>query len=107
MTVIDMDDIYMTLFLPGKDAGVISLGADAKVILDGLPQRSFPAKVTYVSEKSQFTPREVETREERQKLVFRVKVNLTEKDDHRLKSGMTGVTYIRLVPSISWPASIP
>jgi HlyD family secretion protein len=106
LTVMDTDDIYMTLFLLGKDAGSIAVGADARVVLDGLPERPLPATVTYVSDKAQFTPREVETREERQKLVFRVKASLKQKDDPRLKPGMTGVAYIRLDSSVPWPGPL-
>jgi HlyD family secretion protein len=106
LTVMDMDDIYMTLFLPGKDAGAVAVGAEARVLLDGFPDHPLSAKVSFVSDKSQFTPREVETQEERQKLVFRVKVSLTQKDDPRLKPGMTGVAYIRVDPSAPWPSSL-
>jgi HlyD family secretion protein len=72
-------------------------------VFDALPDRPFSAKVTYVSEKAQFTPKEVEAMEERQKLVFRVTASLQEYDDPRLKPGMPGVAYIRIDPSAKWP----
>jgi HlyD family secretion protein len=58
--------------------------------------------VAYVSEKAQFTPKEVEATEERQKLVFRTKISFQEFNDPRLKPGMPGVAYIRLNPSTKW-----
>ena len=80
----------------------IPLGGDAKVVLDAIPDRQFLARVAYVSEKAQFTPKEVEATEERQKLVFRVKISFQEFNDPRLKPGMPGVAYIRLNPSAKW-----
>ncbi|MGD0275683.1 MAG: HlyD family efflux transporter periplasmic adaptor subunit [Syntrophales bacterium] len=102
-TVIDPMDMYMTVFLPEKDSGKVPIGAEARIVLDAFPGRAFPAQVSYVSEKSQFTPKEVETNEERQKLVFRAKVKLTKAGDPCLKPGIPGVAYIRTNPSVSWP----
>lgn len=102
-TVIDPADIYMTVFLPEKDSGNVPVGAEARIVLDAFPGHTFPAQVSYVSEKSQFTPKEVETNEERQKLVFRAKVKLTKTDDPCLKPGIPGVAYIRIKSSVPWP----
>ena len=102
LTVIDPTDIYMNVYLSEKYAGVIPLSGEAKVVLDAIPDRQFLARVAYVSEKAQFTPKEVEATEERQKLVFRTKISFQEFNDPRLKSGMPGVAYIRLNPSMKW-----
>ncbi len=102
LTIIDNTDIYMNVYLSEQYAGVIPLSGDAKVVLDAIPDRQFLARVAYVSEKAQFTPKEVETTEERQKLVFRVKIRFQEFNDPRLKPGMPGVAYIRLNPSAKW-----
>jgi HlyD family secretion protein len=102
LTVIDSTDIYMNVYLSEQYAGGIPLGGEAKVVLDAIPDRQFLARVVYVSEKAQFTPKEVEATEERQKLVFRVKIRFQEFDDPRLKPGMPGVAYIRLNPSAQW-----
>jgi HlyD family secretion protein len=103
LTVISLDDTYMNVFLPEKTAGRVAIGAEAKVITDALPDVAFPAKVTFVAEKSQFTPKEVEATEERQKLVFRVKVRIEGKGDPRLKPGMPAVAFIRLDGNAKWP----
>ncbi len=106
LTIIDPTDIYMNVYLSEHVAGILPAGADAKVVLDAIPDKAFPAKVTYVAEKAQFTPKEVEATEERQKLVFRAKVRLTEYHDPRLKPGMPGVAYIRFDPHAKWPVLI-
>jgi HlyD family secretion protein len=90
------------VYLSEQYAGGIPSGGDAKIVLDAIPDRQFLARVVYVSEKAQFTPKEVEATEERLKLVFRVKIRFEEFNDSRLKSGMPGVAYIRLNPSAKW-----
>lgn len=105
LTIVDPTDIYMNVYLSELTAGSVPLGTDAKVALDAIPDRRFAARVAYVSEKAQFTPKEVEAVEERQKLVFRVTVSFTEYNDPRLKPGMPGLVYIRLDPTATWPDS--
>lgn len=106
LTVIALDDMYMNVFLPESSAGRVAIGSEARIVLDALPEKPFPAKVVFVSEKAQFTPKEVEVSEERQKLVFRVKVRLDKSEDKRLKPGMPGVAYIRLDDSAKWPDTL-
>ncbi len=106
LTVVDPTDIYMNVYLSDNLAGVVPLGAEAKVVLDAIPDRPFAARVAYVSEKAQFTPKEVEAVEERQKLVFRVTVSFTEYGDPRLKPGMPGTAYIRFDPAAKWPDNL-
>jgi len=103
LTIVDPTDVYMNVYLSEYVAGEIPLGAESKVLLDSIPDKPFLAKVAYVSEKAQFTPKEVEATEERQKLVFRVTVSLQDYSDPRLKPGMPGVAFIRLNQSAKWP----
>jgi len=103
LTVIALDDLYMNVYLPEKTAGRVAIGGEARVVADALPEVAFPARVTFVAEKAQFTPKEVESTEERQKLVFRVKVLIQGKGDPRLKAGMPAVAYLRLDKNASWP----
>ena len=76
LTLLDLSDVYMTLFLPTEEAGLAALGAEARIVLDVRPDLSIPARVTFVSPQAQFTPKAVETRTEREKLMFRIKVNI-------------------------------
>jgi len=106
LTIIDLSDIYMTVFLPESQAGKISIGAEARIVLDAFPNRYFNGLVSYVSPEAQFTPKQVETTTERQKLVFRTKVQLTDDDLSVLKPGMPGVAYILLTASVDWPDTL-
>lgn len=106
LTIIDPTDIYMNIYLSEDSAGKIPLAGEAKVILDAIPDRRFPAKVAYVSGKAQFTPKEVESADERKRLIFRVTLSLQECNDARLKPGMPGISYVRTDQSAPWPDSL-
>jgi len=110
LTMFDPTDIYMTLFLPTHQAARVAVGADARVVLDGIEEIAIPAKVSFVAPRAQFTPKEVETRTEREKLMFRIKVQLDDiflkKHAALAKTGIPGVAYIRLEENAEWPASI-
>lgn len=110
VTVIDLTDVYMEIFLPDVEAGKVAIGADARVILDAGPQWALAAQVSYVAAKAQFTPKSVETKIEREKLTFRVKVQLIPKLLKRyepwVKVGLPGVAYIKADPNAEWPAQL-
>jgi HlyD family secretion protein len=107
LTVLDLTDAYMTIFLPTLQAGRLRIGDEARIVLDAIPEYTIPATVSFVSPEAQFTPKEVETRTEREKLVFRVKVRidpaLLAKHGAIMKTGVPGVTYIRLGADVAWP----
>ncbi len=110
LPILDVSSVYMTIFLPAEKAGPLAIGADARIILDPLPQYVIPAKVTFVSPQAQFTPRQVETADEREKLMFRVKVKipseLLRQHLDRVKTGVRGVAYVRLDDETDWPAHL-
>jgi HlyD family secretion protein len=107
LTVLALADVYMTIFLPTGLAGRLAVGAEARIILDAVPQYVIPATVSFVAPRSQFTPKEVETKTEREKLMFRVKVRiapeLLKKYLEKVKTGLPGVAYVRLDAKASWP----
>ena len=107
VTVLDLADVYMTVFLPTEKAGQVAYGAEARMVLDALPSIVLPASVSFVSPEAQFTPKEVETRTEREKLMFRFKVKidpgLLEQHMEQVKTGVPGVSYIRLADGGEWP----
>ena len=104
--MIDPSDQYMNLYMPASVVGKLTVGADARIVLDALPDQALPAKIAFVAAKSQFTPKEVETRDERQKLVFRVKLRLTDPSAvHQAKPGMPGAGYVRTA-DVAWPANL-
>lgn len=105
-TLLDTSDMYMTIFVPAQEAGRIRIGAEARVVLDALPEMPLPARVTFVSEESQFTPKQVETASERQKLSFRVKAQLVDSSADVLKPGSPGIVWVRVDERAAWPASL-
>lgn len=106
LLLIDPSDQYMNLYLPASAAGRLTLGDEARIVLDALPEQALPAKVSFVAAKAQFTPKQVETRDERQKLVFRVKLRLTAPDAvPQAKPGMPGAGYVRTA-TVDWPANL-
>jgi HlyD family secretion protein len=108
--MLDVSDVYMTFFLPETVAGKIAVGAEARLVLDAIPQYVVPARVSFVASSAQFTPKTVETRTEREKLVFRVKARidpaLLQKYRTRVKTGLPGVAYVRLDDSTPWPEQL-
>ncbi len=72
----DMDRLYLTIYLPEAELGRISLGAQAQVFVDSFPGRSFAGKLSYISPRAEFTPKNVQTKDERVKQVFAVKIEL-------------------------------
>jgi len=106
LLLIDPNDQYMNLYLPASVTGRLTVGDESRILLDALPNQPLPAKISFVAAKSQFTPKEVETRDERQKLVFRVKVRLTQPAAvPQAKPGMPGAGYVRTAP-VDWPANL-
>ena len=109
-TLLDLTDVYMNIYLPTSEAGKITIGSEARIVLDAISQYTLPAKVTFVSAQAQFTPKSVETRDERDKLMFRVKVKLDPQllKDHieQVKSGVPGLAYVLLAPQKEWPEQL-
>ena len=108
--MLDTSYVYMDVYLPTADAGRIRLGSDARIVLDAYPKHVIPAKVVFIASQAQFTPKTVETKDERDKLMFRIRVRI---DPERLRgraefvrSGLPGMTYLRTDPSIAWPSKL-
>ncbi len=107
LNMVDLTDVYMNFFLPTEAAGRLTVGNEVHLVLDAAPQWVIPAEVTYVADVAQFTPKTVETEEEREKLMFRVKARISrellEKYVRYVKTGVPGVAYVRLDPDADWP----
>ncbi len=107
LTILDLNDVYMTIYLPANVAGQLMLGDEARVILDPTPQFVFPATISFVATDAQFTPKSVETTEEREKLMFRVKLQgdpaVLDKFHRVVKTGVRGLGFVRTDPKIPWP----
>ena len=96
-TLVSDDDIYLTVFLPADIAGKLSVGDSAELLMDARTDIKVPAKVSFVAPEAQFTPKTVETSSERNKLVFRAKLNIDPEfllQNSWLKSGMPGMAFL-------------
>lgn len=110
LNLVDLGDVYMTFFLSTAQAGRVAIGSEVRLVLDAAPQYIIPAKVTFVADVAQFTPKTVETEEERLKLMFRVKAHISpellRKYIQQVKTGLPGVAYVQLDPRAQWPAGV-
>ena len=106
-TMLDVGYVYMDIYLPTVDVGKIKIGSDARIVLDAYPDRPIPAKVSFIATQAQFTPKMVETRTERDKLMFRVRVridpDLLRRHAEAVRSGLPGLAYVRTDPAVAWP----
>jgi HlyD family secretion protein len=106
----NLADVYMYVFLPEAVTGKIKIGSEARIVLDAAPQYPIRAYVSFVSPMAQFTPKTVETAEERHNLTFRVKLQI---DPQRLrqyealvKTGLPGMGYVRYDTNAEWPENL-
>jgi HlyD family secretion protein len=110
LSLLDLSDVYMTFFLPTAVVGRVALGTEVRLILDTAPKYVIPAKVSFVADVAQFTPKTVETASEREKLMFRVRaqipIELLKNNVTQVKTGLPGMAYIRLDPAAPWPAHL-
>jgi HlyD family secretion protein len=105
-TMLDTSYVYIDVYLPTADAGRVRLGSEARIVLDAYPDHVIPAKVVFIANQAQFTPKTVETKDERDKLMFRIRVRI---DPERLRgraelvrSGLPGMAYLRTDPAMVW-----
>lgn len=107
LNLVDLGDVFMTFFLPTRQAGRVGLGAQARIVLDAAPRVVIPATVSFVADVAQFTPKTVETAQEREKLMFRIKARippaLLRKYIQQVKTGLPGMAYVQLDPQAPWP----
>lgn len=110
VSLLDLTDVYMDVYLPTDDAGRLRFGAEARLILDAAPQYVIPATVDFVASEAQFTPKYVETKSEREKLMFRVKLQIPAevlgKYQDVVKTGVPGVGIVRISPEAEWPETL-
>jgi HlyD family secretion protein len=111
LSTLDLSDVFMYVFLPTTVTGKLAIGADARIVLDAMPGYPIKAQVSYISPNAQFTPKTVETAEERHNLTFRTKLQITNKEGLRalermVKVGVPGIGYVQLDPNAEWPTNL-
>ncbi len=110
LTLVNLEDVYMEIFLPSEAAARVKIGAEGRITVDYEPKRAVAGVVSFVSPEAQFTPKQVETRSEREKLMFRVKIQVPQEVASRyieqIKTGVRGVGYVKVNDSAVWPARL-
>lgn len=110
LNLVDVSDVYLTFFLPTAQAGRVALGDQARIVLDALPEYVLPARISYVASVAQFTPKTVETENERAKLMFRVRARIDPELllEHleQVKTGLPGMAYVRINRDAQWPTDL-
>ena len=110
LNLVDLSDVYMTFFLPTAAAGKIALGTEVRLVFDAAPEYVIPAKVSFIADVAQFTPKAVETASEREKLMFRVRAqippDLLRRHIRQVKTGLPGTAYVLLDADAEWPARL-
>ncbi len=87
LTITELDKVTLTAYVPESKIGLVKLGQKVLVSVDSYPDENFSGKVVYISPQAQFTPRNVQLKEEREKTVFAVKIGL-DNPDQKMKPGM-------------------
>jgi len=86
-TIIDMEDLWVNVYITEKDLPKVKLGQKAEIYIDAYPDKPFSGQVSYISPKSEFTPKNLQTKEERVNMVFKVKINITGEKEN-IKPGL-------------------
>lgn len=110
LNLVDLTNVYMTFFLPTREAGRVAIGDEVRLVLDAAPEYVIPARVSYVASVAQFTPKSVETESEREKLMFRVRARidpeLLRRHIEQVKTGLPGLAYLKLDDAANWPDTL-
>jgi HlyD family secretion protein len=102
LAIVDLDRLYLQVYVAEKAIGKVRLGLPAQVYTDAFPEQPFPATVRYIASQAQFTPKEVQTPDERVKLVYAVRLYLDRNPEHRLTPGLPADAVIRWREDVPW-----
>lgn len=100
--IVDLDRLYLKVYVPELQIGKIRLDLPARIYTDAFPDQPVDATVRYIASKAEFTPKEVQTPDERVKLIYPVKLYLKENPDHRLTPGLPADAIIRWKDNVAW-----
>ena len=102
----DLDHPWIKVYVPETQLGKVKLGAPARVLVDSFPNQPFRGTVTWISDQAEFTPKNVQTAEERVNLVYAVKITI-QKAERKLKAGMPADAELNLEPHSPGTPRIP
>jgi HlyD family secretion protein len=100
--IVDLDRLYLKAYLPETDVGKARLGLPARIVIDAFPDAFFAAEVRYISARAEFTPKEVQTPDERVKLVYAVKLYVRDNRERKLTPGLSADAVIRWRADAAW-----
>ena len=100
--IVDLDRLYLKAYVPEVQIGKVRLGLPARIYTDAFPEQPFDATVRYIASKAEFTPKEVQTPDERVKLIYEARLYLAANPDHRLTPGLPADAVIRWKDGADW-----
>jgi HlyD family secretion protein len=100
--LVDLDHLYMTAFVPSVEIGRLRRGLAARVYVDAFPDHPFEAVLRTIANRAEFSPKEVQTKDERVKQVYRIKLLIVGNPGHRLTPGIPADAVIRVDPNTPW-----
>ena len=100
--LVDLDHLFLKVYVPESVLGHLRLGLPARLTLDTQPDVPVPARVTFIAARAEFTPKEVQTVDERVKLTFAVKLQADDNRQRRLLPGMPADAVIRWKDDVPW-----
>ncbi|MDY3331068.1 MAG: HlyD family efflux transporter periplasmic adaptor subunit [Pelistega sp.] len=109
MSLLDPSDVYLNIFLPSHQSNPLKIGDEARIKIEGI-DAIFPASIQFIAAEAQFTPKSVETQEERSKLMFKVKLvvpkEIAQQYTGLFKGGMTALGYVKYDSQAAWADSL-
>lgn len=102
LELVDLDHLYLKVYVPEMQIGKLRLDLPAHIFTDAFPDQPFDATVRYIASKAEFTPKEVQTPDERVKLIYAVKLYLAANPDHRLTPGLPADAIVRWKDDVAW-----
>ncbi len=102
LDLVDLDRLYLKVYVPEVQIGKLRLSLPARIYTDAYPNTPFEATVSYISSRAEFTPKEVQTPDERVKLTYAVKLTLAKNPDHKLTPGLPADAVVRWKDGVEW-----
>ena len=102
LELVDLGRLYLQVYVPEVQIGKVRLDLPARIYTDAFPDQPFEATVRYIASKAEFTPKEVQTPDERVKLIYAVRLYLNDNPDHRLTPGLPADAVIRWREDAAW-----
>ena len=102
LELVDLDRLYLKVYVPEVQIGKLRLDLPARIFTDAFPDQPFDATVRYIASKAEFTPKEVQTPDERVKLIYAVKLYVAANPDHRLTPGLPADAIVRWKEDVAW-----